>query len=71
VSPLILDLGLLLRLLADLVPPLQLEVELGGAAVLNVFAAICRFLCQFFGEAPFKGAEPPVLPFLLISRFTR
>jgi hypothetical protein len=22
-------------------------------------------------DAPFKGAEPPVLPFLLISRFTR
>ena len=26
---------------------------------------------SFFGEAPFKGAEPPVLPFLLISVLAR
>ena len=28
-------------------------------------------ITSFFGEAPFKGAEPPVLPFLLISRLAR
>ena len=44
----------------------------GRSKRLHIIALSTLLLTYiFFGEAPFKGAEPPVLPFLLISRFTR